>query len=155
MNHKTRRRNRKAFTMVELVAILVILGLLAAAAMTSFVGTIDNAKVKITQTSLKKLHNAVTRFKMDTGRYPSEEEGLYELIVQPSDVTGWNPEGYLDTTDLPLDGWDNEFIYILDPGTGKAFAIISYGADNEPEGEGINADLYSTDSFRRQQDEQL
>ncbi|MCK4999634.1 MAG: type II secretion system major pseudopilin GspG [Anaerohalosphaera sp.] len=147
MNHKARKRNRKAFTMVELVAILVILGLLAAAAMTSFVGTIDKAKVATTRASLKMLHNAVVRFKMDTGVFPTEEVGLMELIEEPSDVTGWDRSGYLETTDLPNDGWGHAFIYQVEPGNGKPFAIISYGADDEPDGEDLNADIYSTDAF--------
>ena len=147
MKHRTRRRNRKAFTMVELVAILVILGLLAAMAMNSFVDAIDKAKVSTTRTSLKKLHSAVINFKMDTGRYPTEEEGLMELIVEPTDVTGWNSSGYLETTELPTDGWKREYIYQLYPDSGKPFVIICYGADGEPEGEEYNADIYSTDAF--------
>jgi len=82
-------------------------------------------------------------FKLDTGRYPTEEEGLYALIEQPSDVVGWS--GYLDTTDVPRDAWKNELVYMLNPESGRPFVIISYGADGKEGGEGYDMDLYSTD----------
>jgi general secretion pathway protein G len=81
---------------------------------------------------------------MDTGRFPDEDEGLLALIVQPSDVTVWEPGGYLETTELPLDGWNNEFIYELFPESGAQFAIRSMGPDGE---EGTEDDLLSTDAY--------
>jgi general secretion pathway protein G len=112
-------------------------------------GQIDRAKVKTTMASLKTLHTAVIQFKMDTGRYPSEDQGLWELVEEPTDVMDWIPGGYIETTDIPLDAWNNEFEYMLDPGTGKAFVVISYGADGQEGGEDYDADLYSTDSGQR------
>ena len=146
MKKSKRRTNRTAFTMVEIVAVLIILGLLAAVAMKNFVGQVDKARVRTTKASLAVLHEAVLQFKMDTGRYPTEEEQLFCLIEQPTDVNNWEPGGYLKTTELPLDGWDYEFILELNPDSGKAFVIVSYGADGEPEGEEYNTDLYSTDA---------
>jgi general secretion pathway protein G len=146
MDKKSSRKRRDGFTMVELMAVLIILGLLAAVVANNFIGKTDQARVVTTKASLKTLHNAVLSFKMDTGRYPSEEEGLYELLEQPTDVTGWNPGGYLESTDLPLDAWGREFVYLLNPESGKPFVIISYGADGEEGGEGYDADLYSTDA---------
>jgi len=142
------KTTRKAFTMVELMAVLIIIGLLAAAAVGTFMHQIDKSKVITTTASLKTLHNAVLQFKMDTGHYPSEEQGLLELVEEPVDLTGWNPGGYLETTDVPLDAWNHEFVYLLNPESGKPFVIISYGADGEEGGEGYDADLYSTDTNR-------
>ncbi|MHC4115306.1 MAG: type II secretion system major pseudopilin GspG [Planctomycetota bacterium] len=138
--------SRKGFTMVELMAILVIIGLLAAVVANSVVGKIDKARVTSTKANLKMLHNAVIQFKMDTGRFPSEDVGLWELIEQPSDVVGWDQNGYLETTELPKDAWGNDFEYELYPESGKAFAIVSYGDDRQPGGEDLDADLYSTDA---------
>ncbi len=142
--------------MVELMAVLIIIGLLAAAAVGTFMGQIDRAKVRTTAASLKTLHTAVIQFKMDTGRFPSEDQGLWELVEEPTDVMDWIPGGYLETTDIPLDAWNNEFEYMLDPGTGKAFVVISYGADGQEGGEDYDADLYSTDSThgRRRESEE-
>jgi general secretion pathway protein G len=139
-------RRRCGFTMVELMAVLVIIGLLAGVVAVNVVGKIDKARVVQTKANLKLLHNSVTQFKLDTGQYPSEEVGLMELIEQPSDVEGWDPAGYLETTEIPKDGWKNDFYYMLYPESGKPFVIISYGADGEEGGEGNDADLYSTDA---------
>ena len=137
---------RKAFTLVELMAILVIIGLLAAVVATNVIGKIDKAKVTATKVSLKVLHGAVTQFMLDTGRFPNEDVGLDELLEQPDDVEYGDPSGYLETTEIPEDGWGREFIYERFPESGKAFVIISLGADGEDDGEGYDTDLYSTDA---------
>jgi general secretion pathway protein G len=140
------RKSPKAFTIIEVMAVIVIIGILASIVAVNVVGRIDKARVTSTKANLKVLHNAVIQFKLDTGRYPSEEAGLQELIEQPTDVTGWNTGGYLETTSLPKDAWGHDFIYQLNPDSGKPFVIISYGADGEEGGEGLNADLRSTDT---------
>jgi len=138
---------RKGFTMVELMAVLIIISLLAMVVVRNFVGQTDKARIITTKASLRLLHQAVTQFKMDTGRFPTEEEGLVALIEQPSDVTGWEPGGYLETTQIPQDGWGNDFIYELYPESGKPFVIKSLGADGEEGGEDNDADLLSTDAY--------
>jgi general secretion pathway protein G len=138
---------RKGFTMVELMAVLIIIGLLAMVVVRNFVGQTDKARVITTKANLRLLHAAVNQFKMDTGRFPAEEEGLKALVEQPSDVTGWEPGGYLETTDIPKDGWGNDFIFELYPESGKPFVIKSLGADGQEGGEGNSADLLSTDAY--------
>jgi general secretion pathway protein G len=135
--------------MIELMAVLIILGLLFTVVARNYVHQTDNARVTTTMANLKLLHQAVQQFKMDTGRYPTAEEGLNALITQPSDVTGWEPGGYLESTELPRDGWGNEFYYELYPESGKPFVIKSLGADGQDGGEGYDADLYSTDAVLR------
>jgi len=144
------RRVRAGFTMVELMAVLIILGLLFAMVVGNYVGHTDKARFIITQASLKTLHTLVNQFKMDTGRYPTEEEGLGALLEQPTDVTNWPAGGYLDTTEIPKDGWDRDFIYELNPASGKPFVVKSLGADGQDGGEGYNADLLSTDIKKSQ-----
>jgi general secretion pathway protein G len=141
-----RTRVRSGFTMIELVAMLIIIGLLAAVVGKNVMGKIETAKVTTTKASLKILQSAVNQFKMDTGRYPTEDEGLSVLVEEPSDAPNWQSGGYLETTEVPKDGWSREFIYELNPASGKAFVIISYGADGEEGGEENDADLYSTDA---------
>jgi len=144
---KRRKTNLKSgFTMVELMAVLIILGLLAAVVVRNFVGQTDKARVTTTKANLRLLSGAVNQFKMDTGRFPTEEEGLKALIEQPTDVENGPAGGYLETTEIPKDGWGNDFIYVLYPESGKPFAIKSLGADGEEGGEGNDADLLSTDA---------
>ena len=133
-----RRKNRFGFTMVELMAILIIIGLLAALVTTKVASKIDQARITTTKANLKVLHNAVNQFKMDTGRFPSEDVG---------DVSRYEEGGYLETTEIPKDGWGRDFIYERYPESGKPFVIKSYGADGEEGGEGNDADLYSTDAY--------
>ena len=139
-------RFRPGFTMVELMAMLIIIGLLATLVVTKVATQIDKARVTTTKANLKKLHAAVNQFKMDTGRYPTEEEGLTALVKKPADVEGWEQGGYLDTPFMPKDAWSREFTYELNPPSGKPFVIISYGADGKEGGEGLNKDLFSTDT---------
>ena len=144
---KQERRRRKGFTMVELMAMLIIIGLLATLVVTKVASKIDQARVTTTKANLKALHTAVNEFRMHSGRFPTEEEGLDVLINQPSDVDNYEPGGYLETTEVPVDAWGEEFIFELYPESGKQFVIKSWGADKAEGGEGYDADLFSTDAF--------
>ena len=144
---KRRTKVKPGFTMVELMAMLIIIGLLATLVVTKVASKIDRARITTTQANLKMLHSAVNQFRMDTGRFPTEDEGLNALIEQPSDVENYEPGGYLETTEISMDGWGHEFVYELYPESGKAFAIRSYGADGEEGGEDYDADLLSTDAY--------
>lgn len=145
MKEKRKQHVRSGFTMVELMAVLIILGLLAAVVVGNFVGTTDKGRKIQTKTNLKMLHNAVKQFYMDVGRWPGEDEGLLVLIEPPTDAENWQPGGYLDTTEIPTDAWGNDFYYQRYPESGKPFVIISYGADGQEGGEGYDEDLKSTD----------
>ena len=145
---KRKERRRYGFTMVELMAMLIIIGLLATLVVTKVASKIDDARRTTTKANVKILHTAVNQFKMDTGRFPSDpvgdQGGLMDLIEQPTDVRIWEPGGYLETTGLPLDGCTNEFKYEPFPESGKEFAIRSFGPDGE---EGTEDDLLSTDPY--------
>ena len=143
MKHTKKRRMRTGFSMVELMAVLIILGLLFALVAGNVMGKVDKAKETTTKANLKSLHNAVKSFRMDTGRYPTEDEGLYALIEAPMDLETYPEEGYLDTTELPMDAWGNEYIFELYPESGKPFVIRSLGPDGELDTED---DLLSTDA---------
>jgi len=137
---------RKAFTLIEIMIVVVILGLLAAVASVGVLGQIEKAKKTTTKANLKILHSAVVTFYLDVGRYPTEEEGLNALVEKPVDADNWRPEGYLETTSVPTDGWGRDFIYELFPASGKAFQIRSLGADGEDGGEGDGTDLLDSDA---------
>lgn len=142
-----RIKSKPGFTMIEIMAVIIILGLLGTIVAINIGGKIGQAKVTVTKASLRELHDAVISFHMDQGQYPSDDMGLLELVEIPSDTDGYWPEGgYLKTTEVPYDAWRNEFYYELNPESGMPFVIISWGADGEEGGEGDNADLYSTDA---------
>lgn len=139
-------RTREGFTIIEIMAVLLIIGLLAGVVAVNVVGKIDKAKVIATKVNLTMLRSAVIQFKMDTGRFPEEDEGLMALVEQPSDVVNYEQGGYLETTEIPKDGWGEDFIYERYPESGKPFVIKSLGADKQEGGEEYDADLYSTDA---------
>lgn len=147
MKKHAKRKNRKGFTLVEIMAVLFIIGLLAAVAVKNFMGQTDKAQVITTRAKLSDLEASVNLFKINSGRYPEEDIGLEELIIQPADIETWQPGGYLTTDEVPRDAWGNDFLYQRETESGKPFVIISYGADGEPGGEGYDADLYSTDAY--------
>lgn len=146
MTTKNRRKSiRSGFTMVELMAMLIIIGLLATVVVKKVSSQIDRARITTTKANLKILHDAVNQFRMDLGQYPSEDMGLLDLIQQPMDIIEgrWPEGGYLETTEVPKDAWDHDFVFQLYPESGKQFVIISFGPDGE---EGTEDDLLSTDA---------
>ena len=100
----------------------------------------EKARVTTTKVVLRMLHSAITQFKMDTGRLPTEEEGLMALIEPQSDVENYQLGGYLDATDVPKDGWGREFVYRI-LYEDRPVVIFSYGADGKEGGDGYDADL--------------
>ncbi len=144
---QTQLKRDAGFTLVELMAVLLIIALIAGLATKTFMSATDKAKVATTVATLKTLHASVNMFKLDNGRYPTEEMGLLELVEEPVDTDSWAQGGYLDSTEIPNDAWKNEFVFMLNPQSGKPFVIISYGADGKEGGEegSYDRDLYSTD----------
>ncbi len=145
MKDKKNTMKNAGFTMIELMAVLIILGLLGGMVVARFSGKGDDAKVTTTKASLKVLHNLIIQFKMDSGRYPYPEEGLDVLLNQPMDVENYPQGGYIEATEIGTDGWGREFIYEEYPESGKPFVIKSRGHDGEIGGEDYNTDLLSTD----------
>lgn len=134
-------RHHGGFTLIEIMVVIVILGILASVVVPRIMDRPDEAKVVKAQTDIRALKAALDLYKLDNYNYPSTDQGLEALMNRP---TG-NPEprnykqgGYVDR--LPKDPWGNEYLY-LSPGEHGAVDIWSLGADGEPGGEGINADI--------------
>ena len=142
--NRSRLRDKKGFTLIEIMVVVVILGVLAAIIVPKFLGRPDEAKVTKAKVDIKSLEEALGLFKLDNGFYPSTEQGLKALVEKPE--IGRIPEkfqagGYLKR--VPNDPWGTPFVY-LSPGVqSRDFDLISYGADGQPGGENFDADIKS------------
>lgn len=137
-------RKENAFTLVELLVVILIISLLAAFVAPRIFSGLGKAKRDIARAKMANIENAIGRFYISCGRYPYESEGLEVLLVPPEDIEEDKWTGpYLKKSDL-LDPWDNPFIYVeegmVNPGS---FDLISYGADGEEDGEGDDEDIYN------------
>lgn len=129
-----------AFTLVELLVVVVILGVLAVTIIPQFMGTTHDAKAAAAKSNVAQLETAIERFNIHMDRYPTMEEGLKVLLDPPQGGdTKWKGP-YIQT--LRQDPWNNAFQYRI-PGTqGRSrFNVYSRGADGADGGDGENADI--------------
>jgi len=139
-----RRRGARAFTLIELMVVIVILGILAGLVLPRFMGRTEEAKKTKAKLQIENLEGALKLYKLDNGVYPSTEQGLEALVSKPSSGAiprNWREGGYLEKGKVPLDPWGRPYVY-LSPGIkNKDFDLKSLGADGEEGGEGENADI--------------
>ncbi len=128
----------RGFTLLELLVVVVIIGLLAGLVAPRYFESVSKSKTKIARAQIESLDKALDQYRLDVGNYPSVEQGLGALNIQPSGVTKWQGP-YLKKT-LPLDPWDKDYIYVFQAGAGS-IDIISYGADGKPGGTGEAQDI--------------
>ena len=133
------RAAQRGMTLIEILVVITILGIIAAAVAVNVVGQLDEAKVKQAKTDLHTLENCLDLYKIDKGRYPSTEEGLQALVAQPSGEPNW--AGPYLKKGVPADPWGRPYVY-QQPGTHSGdFDLQSYGKDGRPGGTGEDADL--------------
>lgn len=132
---------QQGFTLIELLVVLVILGLLASLAGPKVMNYLGGAKSDSAKLQVEEFGASLDLFKLETGRYPSSQEGLQALVQAPPGVTGWNGP-YLKKKMLPKDPWGNDYQY-ASPGQHGVYDLYSLGADNKEGGEGENKDLTS------------
>ena len=131
---------RKAFTLMELMIVIIILGLLAALVMPNLIGKGEQAKRKLVCVQMKTLSESVKMFKMEQGSYPTTEQGLKALIQNPDPekYKNYPKGGYLDGKKVPKDPWGGEYIYIKKD---DGFDLVSLGADKKEGGKNEDKDI--------------
>jgi len=139
MKNRTERKE-KGFTLVEILVVIIIIGLLAALVGPRLFGKVSVAKQKATKAQIELFGTALDAFRLDTGRYPTTEEGLKALREKPSGLEKW--EGPYLPKEIPSDPWGKPYVY-KSPGDNYDYDLISYGLDGVPGGEGENQDIVS------------
>ena len=140
-----RRWQRAGFTLIELLVVIMVLGVLATLVAPNIFRHVGTAKETTARTQIEMLGAALDAYRLDTGRYPTTEQGLVALSQEPtSQPRPMNWRGPYLRKAVPLDPWGNPYIYRA-PGTasGTGYDLLSAGADGKPDGTGEDADIVS------------
>ncbi len=132
------RGRRRGFTLLEMLVVLVIIGLLAGYVAPRFFAQVGRSEVKVARAQIDAFEKAVDQFRLDTGHFPSADQGLAALVARPAGEQRWAGP-YLKKA-LPADPWGNAYVYRV-PGGDLDYEIMSYGRDGRPGGGGEDADI--------------
>ena len=138
---RKRTRAQAGVTLIEMLVVVTIIALFAVLVGPNLFKQTDKARVTAARAQIEFFDNALLHYKMDIGNFPTTEQGLQALRVRPSDAPAWN--GPYLRKDVPLDPWNHAYVYRYPGEHGEEPDIICYGADGQPGGEGINADIVS------------
>ncbi len=143
MHKYSEYRGSAGFTLIELLVVIVIIGILAAVVGPRFFGKTEQAKVSAAKAQIENFSISLDSYQLDTGDYPTTQQGLRALITQPSSPPipkNWRGP-YLRKKEVPLDPWGNPYVYTYPAKNGPDFDLLSYGKDGKPGGTGDNAEI--------------
>jgi len=131
----------RGFTLLELLLVVVIIGLLAAYVGPRYFSQLEKSERSVAKAQIESLGKALDTYRLDTGHYPTTEQGLAALVKRPADEPKWNGP-YLQK-EVPLDPWGRPYVY-RSPGQEDDFDLFSMGKNGQEGGEGEDANV----SFR-------
>jgi general secretion pathway protein G len=134
-----RLKAEAGYTLTEMLGVMVVIGLIAAFLAPGLVSQLGRSRSKTAQVQVETVAAAVEMYRSDVGHYPTAAEGLQSLIAEPGSVEGWTGP-YLKSERVLTDPWGNKIAYQASD-DGRNFVITSYGADGQPQGQGLNRDL--------------
>lgn len=135
------RHGEGGFTLLELLVVLAILSLLAVVAVPQVLKYLGGAKTDTARIQVQQIGTTLDLFRLETGRYPTSDEGLISLLEAPAGLETWNGP-YLKKREMIVDPWGRTFLYRF-PGDHGDFDLYSLGADGDEGGEGESRDLVS------------
>ena len=137
---KLRLNKQTGFTLLELLVVIVIIGLLAGYVAPRYFAQVGKSEIKVAQAQIEGLGKALDQYRLDTGHYPSAEQGLAALMERPTTEPKWDGP-YLKKA-LPTDPWGKPYMYRF-PGEHGEYDIFSYGKDGQAGGTGEGVDINS------------
>lgn len=142
--YQARRSLQRAFTLLEMLVVMVIIGLLAGLVGPRIFGKVDSSKVQTAQVQIKMIESALMIMRLDLGSPPNAESALRWLTTKPDDsnIGGLWKGPYMDGA-IPVDPWNNPYQIVMPGLDGKPFTVSSFGADGKPGGDALNADVYA------------
>ena len=135
------RQRRAGVTLIEMLVVVTIIGLFVALVAPSMFKKADQARITAARNQIHNFMTALGAYKLDTGLFPTTEQGLIALRVKPSESNQWN--GPYMPMDVPKDPWGHDYVYKFPGDHSDEPDIVCYGADGQPGGDGINVDIVS------------
>lgn len=133
--------NDAGLTILEVLIVLSIITLIAAVSAPRLIGYLGKAKSETASLQIKQLRNATDLFYIDTGRYPTDSEGLFVLVDAPSGLATWSGP-YMANTEALMDPWGREYVY-TEPSVSSEYSISTLGRDGAKGGSGEDQDLFN------------
>jgi general secretion pathway protein G len=133
-------RHANGFTLLELLVVVAIIGLLVAYVGPRYMSQMRKSERSVAKAQIEAFTRALSAYRLDAGRFPTDEEGLDALLTRPTDAMQWNGP-YLEKK-LPLDPWGQPYRYRSLPDTDE-IEVVSFGKDGQPGGSGDAADISS------------
>ena len=138
---RNRKRSQSGVTLIEMLVVVTIIGLFVALVAPGLWKNVDKGRVTAARTQIHNFMVALGSYKLDTGMFPTTEQGLQALRVKPEGVNQWN--GPYMPQDIPKDPWGRDYGYKFPGEHGDEPDIVCFGQDGQPGGEGLNADILS------------
>jgi general secretion pathway protein G len=135
------RSRSSGFTLMEIIIVITLMGLIAAFAFSKISDQQGKAEARLAKSKVVSLSGPLSMYKLDTGKYPTTQEGLSSLVKAPSGVANWN--GPYATAAEIKDHWRNDLQYTSPGSEGRPYEIVSLGNDGKPGGEGADRDIKS------------
>ena len=134
-------RRQAGVTLIEMMVVVVIIALFAALVLPRMMGQADKARKTAARAQINAFMTALGSYKLDTGSYPTTEQGLQALRAKPENVNNW--QGPYTDKEIDNDPWGHPYVYRFPGEHGDEPDILCYGADGQPGGDGMNGDIVS------------
>lgn len=136
-----KRRGQAGVTLIEMLVVVTIIALFAALVAPRMLKKSDVARVTAARAQVNSFMTALSTYKLDTGTYPTTEQGLQALRDKPPEANQW--AGPYLPQEIPVDPWGHPYLYKYPGEHGDEPDVVCYGADGQPGGDGFNADIVS------------